>query len=108
MEPKITVDRIAKEWQERVSTEWAAQLWCFPETGHLEMDVDFANHIAKKMRPYLIPYALLEGHYRPRLLEVAAQLKQADGESWAVGAALEQICLTLDFHRDKGCEPCQN
>jgi hypothetical protein len=40
-------------------------------------------------------------HNRARLREVATRLKQTDGESWAVGEALEGICLLLDFHDDR-------
>ena len=28
--------------------EWAAQLWCLPETSHLDMDVAFATAIAEQ------------------------------------------------------------
>ena len=27
---------------------WAAQLWCMPDTEHLDMDVNFAKSIAEK------------------------------------------------------------
>lgn len=86
-------------WESRVSAEWAAQIWCRPENEKREMDVDFANSIAKAMRPYLEPYSILEGHDRPRLREIATMLKGRDGEQWAVGEALERICILLDFQQ---------
>lgn len=35
-------------------------------------------------------------HDRPMLRQKARQLKQSDGEGWAVGELLERACIHLD------------
>ena len=35
-------------------------------------------------------------HERARLREKATQLKQSDGEGWAIGEMLERGCILLD------------
>ena len=48
---------------------------------------------------YLAFLELLEKiryHDRPRLREIACNLKQTDGEGWAVGELLESACIYLD------------
>ena len=91
-------------WELRVSTDWAAQIWCRPENEHRDMDVDFAVSIAKAMQPYLAPFAILEGHDRKFLNEIITQLKQTSGESWAVGEMVERALILLDFHEEKESE----
>ncbi len=86
-------------WESRVATEWAAQLWCRPENAGREMDVEFATSIAQAMKPYLAPFGLLERLDHPRLQDTIAMLKRQDGEQWAVGEALERMCILLDFHK---------
>jgi len=38
----------------------------------------------------------IRGQDRPRLREIATDLKQTDGEHWAVGEMLERACILLD------------
>ena len=39
---------------------------------------------------------MIRHHNRPRLRKIAQELKQADGERWAVGEMLERACIVLD------------
>jgi hypothetical protein len=92
-------DECVETWESRVATAWAAQIWCRPENEKRKMDVDFAQSIAQAMQPYLAPFALLaHPDVHSRLREIATMLKHRDGEQWAVGEALERICMLLDFH----------
>jgi len=38
----------------------------------------------------------IKDHDRPLLRKIAEDLKQKDGESWAVGEMLERACILLD------------
>ena len=70
-------------WESRVGDDWAT--WA-------------ATQLAQSIKPYLAPYALLENHDRPRLREIAEELKQHDSEHWAIGELVERALFLLDFH----------
>lgn len=39
---------------------------------------------------------VIRKHNRPTLRQIATDLKQVDGEHWAVGEMLERACILLD------------
>jgi hypothetical protein len=39
---------------------------------------------------------VIRNHDRPTLRQKAEQLKQTDGEGWAIGEMLERACIFLD------------
>jgi len=43
-------------------------------------------------------------HDRKRLREIVTELKQTDGEHWAVGEMLERACIFLDVYQMTGGE----
>jgi hypothetical protein len=56
--------------------------------GELIQIVSSAEHVIDPIRNYPA--------IRPRLREIATELKHLDGEHWAVGEMLRRACLYLD------------
>lgn len=78
-----------QHWAAEISTDWLLE--------EVQRRIGIGERArAEALGLWGVIEVVREYPYRPKLREIADELKRLDGEHWAVGEMLERACIFLD------------